>query len=679
MPDLFKPPSRVTGVTDVDHVFKETYPMHYIPFSVLMKMKRLRPHNEMVSEGLVKKWTPAMENRIIGVSHQWLGYREADPNGDHLRALQAFFTRCLAGQLTGFEDYWLHKLMCQTHTVHVSAKEWREFLLEAGIWIDLSCMPQIARGASDSVKRDARQALLSLPSYMERCAFLVAVVPACLHKDTGKVCNFRSWRTRGWCRLEFLLTILSPRDCRCLAVTGEEAQPFLLHPYDGIKLPPGEGAFSCCTLDHKLPCGTPIPCDRQHVRDTLTTMLDARVLLHREQCHYTEARFFGSLRATFLNGLPRRDGQRGKGRMCENSDIQQALLAESKAHAQSSSGLEALKQRLRWEPEDEDRAKKTGYTLLMCACMADDAEAVKVLTASRADPNTALRKDFYHLTYMNKGNTAIFPAMSYGSWGTVEALLNAGAKHAHQNAIGIDAFMPACCMANYDNVVNWLQRFPDWEINRNVPLLGMPAAAMGSLLGAGKANIVRTLVEYKATIRSKRRFGGEGGLLCIAAGNPDCDADMIETLIELRADPNEAWASPNAAWRTMLLGVRHRPCTRSHSNVLREISMLEGASPLHFVAKRHDLEILEVLMKAGARHEARNAQGRSPLDVAKDFNGGVAPPVLLSLLQGRQRGPEQPRLLGTRTGSKEAGHHKAAAAGAEEDAQGDRCGHVASV
>ena len=52
-----------------------------------------------------------------------------------------------------------------------------------------------------------------------------------------------------------------------------------------------------------------------------------------------------------------------------------------------------LRKRLDWEPKDDSAAKATGCSLLLCATLANDVEAVRMLLQERgpADVNTPVK------------------------------------------------------------------------------------------------------------------------------------------------------------------------------------------------------------------------------------------------------------------------------------------------
>ena len=107
--------------------------------------------------------------------------------------------------------------------------------------------------------------VVSLPGYVELSDIILVLVPTMEHKDRpGEVCDFASWRGRGWCRLEYMASVLSPTDNRVLIVRGGGADVEFIPAMDSLFLPPGHGEFSCCARDHDFGNG-PVPCDREKI------------------------------------------------------------------------------------------------------------------------------------------------------------------------------------------------------------------------------------------------------------------------------------------------------------------------------------------------------------------------------------------------------------------------------
>lgn len=60
-----------------------------------------------------------------------------------------------------------------------------------------------------------KAAVDSIPSYIERSSMMWVVVPPVKHHSLeGQICDFSSWRKRGWCRMEFAA-------CKVLLATAD--------------------------------------------------------------------------------------------------------------------------------------------------------------------------------------------------------------------------------------------------------------------------------------------------------------------------------------------------------------------------------------------------------------------------------------------------------------------------
>ena len=81
---------------------------------------------------------------------------------------------------------------------------------------DRRLAPCAARRSGDADARikgmieDLKAAVDSIPAYVERCSMMWVLVPPVAHSNlTDTICDFSSWRRRGWCRMEFAACKLS--------------------------------------------------------------------------------------------------------------------------------------------------------------------------------------------------------------------------------------------------------------------------------------------------------------------------------------------------------------------------------------------------------------------------------------------------------------------------------------
>ena len=97
---------------------------------------------------------------------------------------------------------------------------------------------------------------------------MVVVAPPATHESTGCYCSLKSWRSRGWCRVEYAAAILSPKEVRIVLIEGPEYEPYFTYPIDYLFLLPGEGEYTCCARNHDFGNG-PVPCDKTKVTGVL--------------------------------------------------------------------------------------------------------------------------------------------------------------------------------------------------------------------------------------------------------------------------------------------------------------------------------------------------------------------------------------------------------------------------
>ena len=218
--------------------------MYVMPVKVLLKLTKLLPHQDMLKTGRLVRVTPEHAGKIIFVSHEWTGFSEPDPNRVQLRCLQTVLSRLKAGEEDGVQSHWQQQLVYAKGNVRIRARDWKKHLEHMFVWMDYTSMPQPTAGpmpaeadirefvegddeslgvAIDEMTPSAQQAsndkttdhrfggdelsaaltkaVESIPSYVERSALMLILVPTTAHTGRiGDLCDLRSWRGRGWVR-----------------------------------------------------------------------------------------------------------------------------------------------------------------------------------------------------------------------------------------------------------------------------------------------------------------------------------------------------------------------------------------------------------------------------------------------------------------------------------------------
>jgi len=103
-------------------------------------------------------------------------------------------------------------------------------LISTQVWMDYISIPQVIGCSRDevaSVLADQKAAIQAIPSYVRHAQhFWICAPSGAQHVDTCCECNYDTWHSRGWCRMEeAALNLERLGDGRALLVTqplGEE-------------------------------------------------------------------------------------------------------------------------------------------------------------------------------------------------------------------------------------------------------------------------------------------------------------------------------------------------------------------------------------------------------------------------------------------------------------------------
>ena len=430
---------------------KETYPMYAIPVEDFLQLKKWRPHQDLLAEGgLIKVDDSRKADKVIFVSHQWTSFTHPDPKNEQLQALQNVIRNLLSGKMV-VRTNWALEMGYGIKKITGTA-EWKDMLEDGYIWFDYLSIPQplaakqkkegqskmeiedivndsaiveMNKGASHPgmLAADHRQAdgeecletlaliaqlgaaVDSIPAYVERCTMMWVLVPPVEHADFAGVCDFNSWRSRGWCRMEYVASFLAREDIPLMVISNQHKAPEYFNPCDVMKLPAAKGIFT-------------VPDDKNNVLRVLHTMTDAKAEHYAQQGDFTLARLVQAFSTVLTGGIDKSGTNAADG----------------------GSAVEALKAKLFWRDDATEAAwcAETGLSLLTFACAGDDLRSVKELLATddgkrmlslrgkklpHADKlpfNTMLRN-------LAKGITPLKLAVGYAAPELVAALLDAGA------------------------------------------------------------------------------------------------------------------------------------------------------------------------------------------------------------------------------------------------------------
>ena len=135
-----------------------------------------------------------------------------------------------------------------------------------------------------------RAAVDSIPQYVERCTMMWVLVPPVAHADVeGVVCDFNSWRSRGWCRLEYAASNLARHDMPVLVVRDPSKPPEYFSPCDAMKVPAAKGNFTVSEDRDKVSTPTS-PSDHPDRSAPPPLLLPPRRPAHLHSCDTERAR-----------------------------------------------------------------------------------------------------------------------------------------------------------------------------------------------------------------------------------------------------------------------------------------------------------------------------------------------------------------------------------------------------
>eukprot|EP00397_Hematodinium_sp_SG-2012_P054318 GEMP01065405.1.p1 GENE.GEMP01065405.1~~GEMP01065405.1.p1 ORF type:complete len:178 (+),score=32.06 GEMP01065405.1:212-745(+) len=133
------------------------FPMYCVPLNVVLEMKSVVKHEELLAAGVLVEHDFGDQAPVIFVSHQWLSADHPDPQAAQFAILQAAIRRLLAGYEVRSD--WMHSIVRMKDEIDDS---WPTLLQNAQVWYDYFSAPQEA-----CHRDDLQLAIQSIPAYIE--------------------------------------------------------------------------------------------------------------------------------------------------------------------------------------------------------------------------------------------------------------------------------------------------------------------------------------------------------------------------------------------------------------------------------------------------------------------------------------------------------------------------------
>jgi len=587
------------------------YPMYVMSVKDALELTEMHHHQELLRKGKVVRRTPGMI--IIFVSHQWLGFSHPDKHMKQFRVLQQALRNLIGGmkvKMCPFTSTLFKQLESQFQDEDIST------LGDAYIWYDFFCVPQLtdflaatpraslsqdhrkisflgsdagegvdAVGKSmEEVQQQQRDAINSIPIYVQTCDHFFVCAPTESHDDTERVVSLETWGRRGWCRTEMGCHYFSPKDRPVVVCISKEDRIVETFPFAWLHNQPAQGEFSC-------------EADRRHIKQVMATLCHDRIQYLRQKGRDFEPRFLTAMLPWLASGIsPRAENLNDWLHKYSFSDHKEAgPLGWAPIHFAALEGNVAILDQL-----------------------VDLGESVNRRTAA-GDPPAFGTID---IGVQIPGMTPLMCAAFYIPTGAdavkvAQFLFEHRADFSIKAAGGETALHMASAGAASDGIlVNYLiDNKADIECTNDASETPLVKACFFCPAGSKFPNAghVQQLVRRGANLEgatSARPM--QPSALRVAAGTSDVEA--VEFLLTHRADVN---GSRDYAGKIEDVEMSSLPETISKSYVKGSVQHLCGGTPLHWAAFYGNTKTVEFLLASGADPSRKNQLGQTAKDVAE--------------------------------------------------------------
>jgi len=570
----------------------QLFPMYVVPVDAILGMTRLRPHEELLADGLLVEFDHSKGHAMF-VSHQWAAMDHPDPNLDQFTVLQGALRRLLSGETTISADISVE--MYTGQQTHLPSQELRSKPLF--IWYDYFACPQDSH-------QDRELAISSIPAYVDKAIFFVILCPHVHHRENQGLLSKRSWESRGWCRLERATRELGAHASKGFCIEIQSSMHQSLTPnWDWVHSPVGEGEF---TFDE----------DRQSLLPIIDTMLRKKLhsyLLEGDFHHY---RLLLNLQSIHLRGLPIR--------MID--DLVPGFATELRDPAASALEKFMYQNGLSHIHERHDG----GWSPICYAAISGNPMLLATLLDQKADVNDGITQveDLFHFS---AGTRIVHMCALLRHNDALRLLIGARADLQAKDGWQASAIHWAALAGNAEGI----------QILRSAGCSPTDANLLGylpfTLASMSTSNTVATMQELlEDTPASEIDLTMFGAML-----HGDLSAEVVSALIDAGADVNHQLSLPFFS----ALGVLFAGYSLKHRWKSSTLSTYayhrEKATPLMCSIITSSFEATAVLIAAGARTDLQNARGFTATALAEEVG---APAYIVEALR-EETGPARAKLV----------------------------------
>ena len=540
-------------------------------------MTGVRPHEHLLRDGLLEKMD-FLRFKAMLISHQWVSAHHPDPEGQQLKVFQAAMVNLLNGSTEAKPTLWSEVLSFTAgFRPHFAMTDISGS--NVVVWYDYFSIPQDTHAHSS----EQRNAINSIPAYIDRCEFFVVLCPPLKHATTHSHLNHHSWSERGWCRTEIMSRLLSVEKGSVLYIESPE-QVTLGSAWLSTFLSPGDGTFT-------------VPSDREVVGKILREMVRKKLHSHLIKGDFPSYRFLLNQQQLWLRkcGIPSLPGL-VTGDVGEASDEVERFLIQH--------GL------IRVSEYD-----KAGWTPLCYAALGGNPEMMEALLRKRADPNQGLRKPC-PTAFLFKGSSALSICSGSGNNEGIQILLRFRANPNQPDTQGLTPLHQAAVYCdNAEGARLLLEARADPCATEK---LGLTPFQLACCYGATK--VVKELLPFASHIGNRELHSA----IATGHGYPE----HLEFLHQIGCDINGEYEFR----RRVPLGLRLALKVFSVKHCVAPTRLNTfyyylpfGPTPLMLSILARDYEVSRFLLKAKARVDLR-CRGHTAFDIAVKLR---APDVLL--------------------------------------------------
>lgn len=558
------------------------FPMYTVAAELLLKMTKVEPHEKLKARGELVIFSSSI-GKAAFVSHQWLSDFHPDPGFKQIRILQDAVQRLLVGRGS-------LPLDAATESVVPTAKPLllQDFQKEdLFLWYDYFSCPQLEgknsfalAGKNSFAEEGGSQqasAISSIPAYIARCQFFLALCPTLACPEEEKVLSMTTWGRRGWCRIERVARELS-KDNSWVLVRGGTTMEVAGTSISFVSGSVGEGEFAFSEDRQAL-----APVMRNIVLQKLKRCLQAGDLPGFRRHFNLQTVHLRGLEVEPVGGfLPRHDADRAPG-------------GSALAEFLHQNGFRRF-----------DEVDSAGWRPLHYAALSGDIELLGALLEEGADVNSRTSKDEPSLGFPpwmsaldmvvyfkhQKATKLLLAVRAQLDGGLIAAMHFAGPR---DNAEGIRLLCAAGGRPLAQGVIGY------------TPL--QTVASYGAIQAVEE--LLRQCqpdqLELSRTLWSAANFRGGS-------------AEIVQRLIEARADidfqlkvSREYRALGRLLFATKSLQSRLGRVTSLSENSVHQ----HGSTPLMQAIRTAQWEAAATLISAGARTDLQNCKKRTVADFAR--------------------------------------------------------------